>query len=526
LHFFCGIYFLECLESPGSKVSGGSLPGQAKKRSNMNITTEIKRNHEKLSRRSVQFLDYVSRNPGSMNTGSYGKLAINNKSHKLQSWPTFINPQARNEMARASLKLFEIIKSIPKRIFDNDYEKISAYYGIPLALVKYFLDGVTDESLDHLIARADFILTADGLKCLEYNVNTTIGGLVQIPVWESRYLSVPVISDFIKQNNVKILNRNSFVSLFEHLHEAALKRFPDEQAEINIAVAIPNFIATSQSASSFMDVYFKAAYERVLKKDKQFGGNLFICGFSQLAKMKDHITFKGKKKIHVVFEYGRGYVTPEILDVFLDGNVVLVNGPIASFLSTKLNLALISEKSGSGLFDKEEKAVIDKYLPWTRRVRMGEGSDRYSPGEMKSYILENREDLVLKPLMGYGGENIFVGRYTSKEKWAEVLDEALKAGDWNEVAVGDTISQQSWDEISDESLGIKSWVVQEFAGSATYLYQHGKNGYTEHDAVWGYYLFGNRYCGSWVRAMPRTAGKGIINCHQGAQVSVVFEVDE
>lgn len=495
-------------------------------RRTMNITSEVKRNHENLSKRSVQFLDYMKRNPHGLDTANYSKLFINNKSHKLQSWPTFINPRTRDEMARASLTLFEILKSIPKRIFDNDFKKISAYYGIPVKLVEYFLDGVTDKSLEHLIARADFILTADGLKCLEYNVNTTIGGLVQIPVWESRYLSVPMISDFIKQNNVKILNRNSFVALFEHLHQAGLNHFPDEYGQINIAVVIPNYVSNAARATSSTDIYFNSAYESVLKKDSQWGGNIFICGFSELAEKKGFVTFKGKNKIHVVFEYGRGFTTPDILNVFRAGHVVLVNGPIASFLSTKLNLALVSELSHSGLFTPEEQSAIDNYLPWTRMVKKGNGTDRYAPEQLEDYIIGNRKDLVLKPLMGYGGENIYVGRYTSEATWRAVLNRALEAGDWQRVEVSDTISQKSWDDISDESLGIKNWVVQEYAGSASYLYRYGSSGYTEHDAVWGFYLFGKKYCGSWVRAMPRTKGKGIINCHQGAEVSVVFEVDE
>jgi hypothetical protein len=492
----------------------------------MNITNEIKRNHEKLSKRSVQFLDFMKRNSSGMDSDHFRSLAINNKSHKLQSWPTFINPQTKKELAHASVKLFELIKSIPKRVFNNDFEKISAYYGMPLKMTEYFLSGVTESSLDSLIARADFMLNEDGLKCLEYNVNTTVGGLVQMPVWESRYLSVPVISDFIKQNEVKILNQNSLECLFEHLHQAGLKQFPDEGQEINIAVAIPNVISTSNKSPSALEVYFQSAYKSVLKKDKDFGGNLIVCGFSELLERRGFLTYKGNQKIHVIFEYGQGFMIPEILEVFRAGNVVLVNGPVSSFLSTKLNLSLISELSRSDIFDDQEKAIIDTYMPWTRRVKRNGGTDRYAPKDMESYIIKNKNDLVLKPLVGYGGENIFVGRYTPESKWKEVLEKAMEAGDWKHVEVSDRVSRQGWDNITNKTMGIKSWIVQEFAGSSSYIYQYGKNGCTEHSTVWGFYLFGDRYCGSWVRAMPRAKGKGIINCHQGAEVSVVFEVDE
>jgi hypothetical protein len=43
---------------------------------------------------------------------------------------------------------------------------------------------------------------------------------------------------------------------------------------------------------------------------------------------------------------------------------------------------------------------------------------------------------------------------------------------------------------------------------------------------WGFFMFGPHYAGVWVRVLPRKKSKGVINCHQGASVSVVFNVDE
>jgi hypothetical protein len=83
-----------------------------------------------------------------------------------------------------------------------------------------------------------------------------------------------------------------------------------------------------------------------------------------------------------------------------------------------------------------------------------------------------------------------------------------------------------WYDIAKKAFQVKNWLVQEYIEPPTYLYQLGENGYAEHHAVWGFFIFGDIYAGGWVRVIPVKNQSGIINCHQGARVSVAFEVDE
>ena len=107
--------------------------------------------------------------------------------------------------------------------------------------------------------------------------------------------------------------------------------------------------------------------------------------------------------------------------------------------------------------------------------------------------------LVIKPGHGYGGENVFIGKNTSKQKWTEMINKAL--------------------------LG-KNWFVQEAIEYQPYLYQASENGCFKHDSVWGFFAFGSRAGGGWLRVLPQKDNRGIVNCHQGATVSAIFEVAE
>jgi hypothetical protein len=58
------------------------------------------------------------------------------------------------------------------------------------------------------------------------------------------------------------------------------------------------------------------------------------------------------------------------------------------------------------------------------------------------------------------------------------------------------------------------------------LYQHGGSGSAVYDMVWGLFIFGVHYAGTFLRVILKKDAPRIVNTHQGAQVSVVFEVGE
>ncbi|MCP5053670.1 MAG: hypothetical protein GY940_41275, partial [bacterium] len=389
-------------------------------------------------------------------------------------------------------------------------------------LAKYFLRGVTDEHLKNLIARGDFIFTGSGLKCLEYNINTNLGGML-LPYWESLYQATPVITDFLNQHKVKILNRNLYHCLFEHLVNQARAFYP-EADEINIVFVLPSFSDDTTKLSQ--QKYLNLLYREVMDSGfNRLPGQVFIEKFSQLTVKGDEV-FCNNKKVHYLVEWSQGFLPKEILEIFEEGKLLVCNGAIAWLLSTKLNLALLSEMEDSELFSAGERETIKKYIPWTRKIVPGETTYEGQTVQLKEFMLSNRERLVLKPVLGAGGKDIYIGPYTSPEEWKQLVETAMTWNDWQDVRFGDYPVEMQWYRIAEKAFKVKNWLVQEYIEPPTYLYQLGENGYAEHQSVWGFFIFGGTYSGGWVRAMPVKDQKGIINCHMGATVSVAFEVDE
>lgn len=486
-----------------------------------NISQEVIKNHEYLSGCSRLFMEFVSRNPDSLKSDQYDMLELNDKLFQLQPWPTFINRETRKEMAAASIRMFNLIKSVPARLFGNDYEAIGRYYEIPVNLVRYFLDGVSEPDIDNLVGRGDFILGQDGLKCLEYNINTNLGGL-QLPLWESLYLNTPIISGFLEQNNIRIFNQNLFAVLLEYLLHAALKRFANGWPEMNIVIAVPYY--AQEQALAAEERYYNSVYRKILADHGSLKGEVFLCGYPQLEVAEGRVYYKGRR-IATLVEWYQGFVPSPIRDVFKAGNILIYNGAVAWLLSAKSNLVLLSESADSELFTGEERSWIKQHIPWTRRVGGGQTSYRSEKIQLEKFLISNRENLILKPSMGYGGKDIYIGRHTSQSAWRDLTTIALKPENWFHLPVGQHITEEQWTDIVKSAQMVKNWVVQEYVESVPYVYQWGENGCAEHSAVWGYFIFGNRYAGSWLRVLPKIHDRGIINCHQGARVSVVFEVD-
>ena len=77
-------------------------------------------------------------------------------------------------------------------------------------------------------------------------------------------------------------------------------------------------------------------------------------------------------------------------------------------------------------FDEEERRCFQRHVLWTRVV--GERRTLLPTGEhgdLLEYARVRREELVLKPSRGYGGDGVLIGQTTAQGDWEAGLDAAL-----------------------------------------------------------------------------------------------------
>lgn len=464
----------------------------------MNIRKTVLDAHGQLSDCSLKFLEYVEQEPELLKRSNFSVLDALTEAGKPQSWPTFIDKKAVRRLEDAGTNVFDLIRSIPRRIFANDPDKISRYYQVPPDIAEMLLDGADEPHLDRLIGRADFIDSPTGLKCLEYNISAGLGGM-WVAYWEPVYSALPLISKFLNRYGGKIVNKNLYSTLLEHLFDCTPDKFLQSENEINIAMAIPGHKEGVDRLKE--NKYLNQIYKNILGR-KRLGagleGSILFCDYTLMDIKEDCLYYKNKK-VHVLVEMYHGIVPAEIMTVFKAGNTCLINGPITKFMSNKLNLAVLSEHENSDLFNAEERENIKKYIPWTRRTVPGLVTT-YGTREINldSFVFDFKDRLIIKPPMGVSGIDVCIGKNTPGEVWKKAMERAFSE---------------------------KNWVLQEYVESLPYLYQEGENGCGEHNVAWGLFIFGSRYAGGLLRVLPTGDKNGVINSVRGAEETVLFEVE-
>ncbi|MDQ1350675.1 MAG: hypothetical protein QG657_977 [Acidobacteriota bacterium] len=465
----------------------------------MEITKDIKDTMSALSEVNLDFLAFVEKNPGCLNRANFSDLEeLRNRFHLLQPWPTFLSRERKAMFEEAGVKLFNLIKSIPERLFQNNTLEMSAYYALPVNVLKLQMEGVTKEHLDNLLARGDFIFSPSGLKCMEYNIAGNLGGH-RLPLWESLYLKNPLVFRFLKEYSITIKNRNLLEQYLAHCIRVAQPMVSrSDVGEVNIALVLMKDILENLGP---MSGYLEQLYRELLRREyPSLSGDLFLCDFPHLDVVDDWVYYKGRK-IHALTEWYAGVLPPHIMKAFKAGNIPIMNGPITCLMSSKLNLALLSEHADadSGFFSPGEKEIIREYVPWSRKIVPGETTYRHERIRLEDFIPANKNTLVMKPSLGYGGDNVYLGINVPQDEWEKQVEIALST---------------------------KSWLVQELVESSPALYQQGENGCAPYDQTWGFFIFGSHYAGTFLRVMPKKDVPRIINTHQGAQISIVFDVDK
>jgi hypothetical protein len=145
-------------------------------------------------------------------------------------------------------------------------------------------------------------------------------------------------------------------------------------------------------------------------------------------------------------------------------------------------------------FSAVERAVVDRIVPWTRLLGAGGpfGRDR---AELVERCRAGREDLVLKPGVGYGGVGTVVGHEATDEQWRQALLDR---------AAGDHVVQQRVRPAGEPVVNAETGDVEHWV------------------ANWGVFVDSEGYNGGFVRALKPNEGAVVSYSNSGTRGTCVF----
>jgi len=237
------------------------------------------------------------------------------------------------------------------------------------------------------------------------------------------FRDLPCIKEFQRRYNVQpIYSLDRFMQEIDRQWDQfRANRGPGEFPERpRIAIVDWDDVPTRTEHQIFADYFHRQGLEAILATPES-------CRYENGRLMSGDFTIDLYYKRVLTSELlAKPDVAKATTEAYVDGRVMVINAFQAKILHKKMSLALLHDDANWHLFTPEQIAVIDRHIPWTRKVKPGRTNYDGKPVDLLPFIRDNRERLVLKPNDEYGGKGVAIGWTVSQGEWEATIEEALR----------------------------------------------------------------------------------------------------
>jgi hypothetical protein len=399
--------------------------------------------------------------------------------------PVFV-PEAEITAFAADLAaLFDILVSLPARLFGGDLRRYCAALGMDERLAELMCRGADGRRPTH--ARADAYHDGTSFKLLELNIGSELGGTDTAQV-NRAFLRVPEFAEFAERHRLGHVDTLSRLA-------PTLRRAAEAVTSGEPVIAL----VESTGGLAAHEHVFLALQEAML----EHGVRLLLGEIHELGERNGKVTLRGIPidvllRYFVAGELAGDRAAQDTLDMIVrahhTGRTVLFTPLEGGAFASKGSLALLHQPGVRETFSAVERAVVDRIVPWTRLLGAGGpfGRDR---AELVERCRAGREDLVLKPGVGYGGVGTVVGHEATDEQWRQALLDR---------AAGDHVVQQRVRPAGEPVVNAETGDVEHWV------------------ANWGVFVDSEGYNGGFVRALKPNEGAVVSYSNSGTRGTCVF----
>lgn len=420
------------------------------------------------------------------------------------AWPIVISQHVvRGHFDPLVAALPQIFYEAIRAYFRGDRNSFNAYFGWPRPLYDALVRAPVD--MRDLLVRYDAVLGGQGLKLLEINCGSALGG------WQLDYFQADVRARLESYAGIRDWNigyRRVFHGMLRGLLAGILRRKPGKaQGHLLFHTSLRSAFGdlTSQHGAAGPGSFGKAlqtAYDEIRPPALPRGRIVLFEDFAEIhfapggevvvaGEAMDAVVLAGAS-ITGVPEHVMGRLTI----AYLSQHIVFPDSPLHRLLGDKRLFALVHECRTDGLLGAHEAALIENHVPWTARLRDTAVTLEGARVPLVPLLLEQKDAFVLKRADSYAGQHVVVGRGCDARQWQAAIARGQEEGLW--------IAQRFCEPGRLEVCG---------PGSAV----------APHDLIWGIFSFGGEYAGAFVRARPSDGHTGVINAESGATEFLVYE---
>ncbi|MBO4206939.1 hypothetical protein [Micromonospora echinofusca] len=329
----------------------------------------------------------------------------------LPATPMTIPRASYAEVFRVSAALLDLLRRTALETAPSTAGRLAAYR-MPASENQLFVrDPFVEERYADCVVRPDLVIGPDGPRFLEFNVSGALGG---------------------------VLETHSRLAVWRRLHADEVGRLPFSSPDpfavraqlfrslcAELAVAPRVAIVGSARVEGVTRRYFE------IETDFHNSHGLTTRFFEpeELADAWDcapHLRYPvGLRNFTIPDWHDAGLDTTPV-QCALDNGCLLVGTQTATFLHSKLTLGLLS--AGRPWMTSAERALVDRYVPWTRVLTDGRTDRAGRTVELVPFVVAHRDLLVLKAGLGESGKQVVIGREVDQATWVAAVDAALADG--------------------------------------------------------------------------------------------------
>jgi hypothetical protein len=325
--------------------------------------------------------------------------------------PLFVDEREIRTFTDDLGRLLGLLAEVPDRLFDGDPDRFAAAVGIDPARARLMtrLGGKAGQ----LVGRADVHHDGTSFRMLEFGVGSELGGWGFGGEVPKALVRDEAFGEFVAAHELGIVDTGQL--LVDALRDASVAAGLGKDPVVALVEAPGALARWGNTWRLHQDVM------RELGLDFHVGDLMDVSvvdGVVRLAGMPVDVVYRCFEAGDLVGD-AQALERAELLAAaHEDGRAVLWTPMDANLLGEKSCLALLSDPRWQAAATADERALVDRVLPWTRSLHPG----------LVEECRARRAELILKPNALYGGIGVIAGWDTGDREWADALTAGVRDG--------------------------------------------------------------------------------------------------
>jgi uncharacterized circularly permuted ATP-grasp superfamily protein len=334
-----------------------------------------------------------------------------------QAMPSFVRPHFVGRRDWDALRteghrVMDIAARMARDVFEGDVGRLCDFLGTPAREARWV--SLDPGPPDVVLSRLDAFVTPGGPRFIEINSDAP-AGFGYSDRMARLFEELPVFREFARSVPV------SYQASDDALVRAVVARGDPRRKRPRVAIVDWADVKTLPDQEILREAFEARGFPCVLADPREVeisGGRLHAAGGAVDLVYRRAVLSELVEREEEVHGF---------LEAYESGLCPFVNTFRCRLSEDKAFFAILTDETYAFLMSEDERALLGRVLPWTRRVAerrtLRDGRDV----DLVPHILENREGLVLKPAHAYGGRSVFLGSETSAEEWEAATRAALDA---------------------------------------------------------------------------------------------------